>query len=106
MRPMDTLVITAVVSDPDGIDDLIGGTLMDSTAALSYGAFATAASEGAYSLSLGWSALNSTAPINAPAGTGEDRTFLAEFFDAAANRARGEISVTLACEDSEATACA
>ena len=44
-----TVVFTAVVTDPDGIEDLIGGTLEDPTTGGTYGAIATSASEGSYS---------------------------------------------------------
>ena len=37
------LVITAVVTDPDGVDDLIGGALTAPEGEATYGAFATSA---------------------------------------------------------------
>src|SRR5262245_32614596 len=67
MHPADTLIVTAVVTDPDGIDDVIGGQLRDASGA-TYGAFQTSAAEGAYGMSLTWAALNAVAPIDFPAG--------------------------------------
>jgi hypothetical protein len=52
MTSSDRLAVSAVVTDPDGIDDLIGGTLTTTDGASTFGAFATDASEGAYSISL------------------------------------------------------
>ena len=92
----ESVVFSAVVTDPDGIDDVIGGTLLDATSGLSYGSFATAASEGAYSLTLRWedlqrlSAINFTAPIS--------RVFRAEFFDSTGNRTTRDVTLTLTCD--------
>ena len=58
------MVSTSCPSDPDGIDDLIGGTLNDAATGRAYGSVATAASEGSYSLTLTWADLNSVVPAN------------------------------------------
>ena len=99
MHPDDTLIITAVVTDPDGIDDVIGGSLIDSESGASYAAFATAASEGSYEVSLTWSAIQTVAPIYA------SRTFVAEFFDAAGHRGAGEIEIAFGCTNPMETPC-
>lgn len=44
------MTFSVVLTDPDGIDDLIGGTLKDPDSGSSYGAFVTEAGEGAYAL--------------------------------------------------------
>lgn len=100
----DPLVITAVVTDPDGIDDLIGGTLLDPDSGSSYGAFATSAAEGAYSISLAWGAVDLVRGIDTPTG-GAPRVFRARFFDVAGHTADGDITVTLACENADLAAC-
>lgn len=100
----DPLVITAVVTDPDGIDDLIGGTLVDPDTGATYGAFATSAAEGAYSIQLEWFAIDLVRAIDTPAG-GADRTFRARFYDVAGHIAEGDAVVALACYDAELAVC-
>ncbi len=93
----DTLTFSAVLTDPDGVEDLIGGSLKTPDGAASYGTFATSASEGAYSMSLSWSEINLVQPINA-SPVGIDRTFRAEFYDVAGNMVWQDVNVTLRCE--------
>jgi hypothetical protein len=98
-----TLVFSAVVTDPDGIGDLIGGDLADGDGGV-YGAFATAAGEGAYSLSLSWSQINAVRAINAEV-SGSLRTFSATFFDQAGHSVIGDVAVTLDCEQDSHAVC-
>ena len=92
----DMLLVTVIVTDPDGIDDVIGGELRTIDGA-SYGAFVTAAQEGAYSLSVPWDQLHALEPIaGAPTLLRELR---AHFFDQAAHETTAEIEITLACDD-------
>jgi hypothetical protein len=102
--PTVSLKITAVVTDPDGIDDLIGGTL-DSPSGASYGAFATAAAEGSYEITLSWHDLNTVEAINAPPA-GTSRTFVATFFDVGGHKTVKTVSILLRCDLSGFTACA
>lgn len=99
---VDQLRFTAVLTDPDGIDDLIGGALKSQDGA-SYGAFQTSSSEGAYELSLSWDDLNTVQPVDVEDDM-ETRTFVAEFFDAGGNVASQTITVSLTCDgDMEGT---
>ncbi len=100
--PSTTLTISAIVTDPDGIDDLIGGTLKSPTGA-SYGAFQTSAAEGSYELMLTWTQLNTVQPIlfDAPI----TRDIIAEFYDQAGNRVQRSLSLTLACDVANGAAC-
>jgi|GEM_PF-1744282 len=93
----ESLVITAVLTDPDGIDDLIGGNLVAPDSGASYGAFATSASEGSYTLSLGWGELATVQAIEAPE-TGIERTFRAVFYDQSGAEATQDLTVTLRCD--------
>jgi hypothetical protein len=90
------VVFTALVTDPQGVDDLIGGRLVDPESGAVYGAFATQATEGAYSLRLEWRDLQSVRTIDSPFG-GIDRDFRAEFFDQAGNAAHETVRLRLAC---------
>src|SRR5262249_50741953 len=71
---------STVVTDPQGIDNLIGGTLKDENGA-TYGSFATSGQEGAYALTLSWDAINQVEAIAFDYGGKATRTFAAEFFD-------------------------
>lgn len=105
LRSDQTLVVTAVVTDPDGVDDLIGGSLVDAAGGGTYGAFATSAAEGSYQITLDWGALDTVLSIDAPR-TGVERRFRARFFDVAGEVAESEFAVTLRCADDAHSACA
>jgi hypothetical protein len=98
------LIISAVVTDPDGVDDLIGGSLLDPTSGNAYGAFVTSAAEGSYQIILGWSAIDTVQPIDAPASGGQ-RRFIARFYDVAGHLAERELTITLRCSISGQSAC-
>lgn len=102
--PTDTVSFSVIVSDPQGIDDLIGGQLIDPGGS-TYGTFSTASEEGAYSLSLGWSQVNTVRTIEFEAGSSENRTFRAQFYDAEGNSATDDLSVRLSCARSDEGAC-
>ena len=105
MTPADTLVISAVVTDPQGINDLIGGDLISPDGDAAYGAFATDASEGAYSISLSWTAVNTIIPVTTAAGANELRTLRAEFYDVEGNTVWRDLGVTLGCGAATKAAC-
>lgn len=92
----ETVTFSAVVTDPDGIDDLIGGTLDDPVTGRSYGSFSTAASEGAYSITLTWAQMHRLRDIDFTEDT--DRTFEAVFFDVGGSNASATTTVTLTCD--------
>lgn len=96
----EAVVLSAIVTDPDGIDDLIGGTLLDPTTGSTYGAFATAAAEGAYEVTLSWAQMQQTSPIDFT--TSAERVFVAEFFDQAGLTSRAEIAIELHCDGAAA----
>ncbi len=104
LRSDQTLIVSAVVTDPDGVDDLIGGSLVDPSGGASYGAFATSASEGSYEIRLDWGALDTVTSIDAPV-TGVERRFRARFFDVAGHTAESDFAVTLRCADDARAAC-
>jgi len=97
-----SLVFTALLTDPDGIEDLIGGTLKDASSGASYGAFASSAQEGAYTLTLSWQDLDTVVPIYTPT----ERRFRAEFFDQDGHDVSEVVTVQLACSQTGHTACA
>jgi hypothetical protein len=91
----DTVIISVVVTDPQGIDDVIGGTLLDPTNDAAFGTFATSAAEGAYQIELTWSAINTVRSITFLAP--QQRTLRARFFDVSGNESFSDLTVTLTC---------
>ena len=50
--PGEILTVSVIVTDPDGIDDVIGGQLLTTDGSAVFGTFGTQAQEGAYSVSV------------------------------------------------------
>ena len=92
----ESVVFTAVLTDPDGADDVIGGALKAPSGA-AYGAFATSGQEGAYQLNLSWEQIDQLEAIEFELAADGQRTFIAEFFDGAGNRSERQISLTFDC---------
>ncbi len=87
------LRISAVVTDDDGPEDVLGGVLEDPMGG-SYGAF-TATGGGTYQVDVDWAALHRVMPIEF---VGEvERTLWARFFDQAGLETVGSVRVTLFC---------
>ena len=101
----EQLVVTAVVTDPNGIDDVIGGQLSTTDGTASYGSFATDASEGAYSISLGWSAIDVARSIDTEKGMAIPRQFRATFFDAEGNSTFRDVTISLQCQAATDASC-
>ncbi len=99
VTPSTPLIVSAVVTDPDGIDDLIGGALFDASGA-SYGSFATSAAEGSYSLTLTFDAIAALAPIaEVGGGATTSRTMIARFFDVGGAMAERSMTIELGCDE-------
>jgi hypothetical protein len=94
---------SAVVTDPDGVADVIGGLLEDPDG-VSYGAFAAAGGEGAYELSLSWGAIHAARPVEFEGSAARD--FVGVFFDEAGNRVTETLQITLHCDAAGGVACA
>lgn len=99
------LVFTAILTHPEGVSQVIGGTLLDPGTGSSYGAFITQATQGTYTLSLTWSQINTVAAINAPPD-GAPRTFRATFFDQRGHEASRDLAIQLVCAPASDAACA
>ncbi|MGE0867584.1 MAG: hypothetical protein AB7P03_03415 [Kofleriaceae bacterium] len=91
----ESVVFTAVLTDPNGIDDLIGGTLTSPDGTIQYGAFATSGQEGSYSLALTWAQISQTQTLEFV--DEESREFLAAFFDVAGSKTTRTVSVRFYC---------
>jgi hypothetical protein len=90
------VVFTAVVTDPDGIDDLIGGVLTTADGDVTFGSFITAAAEGAYSLTLNLSDVTSALPDEFMSA--QTVTFVGTFFDQGGREVSSEpVEVAFVC---------
>lgn len=96
----ESVIFTAVVTDPDGVADVIGGSLTSPDGKIAFGAFATSGEEGAYQLSLSWAAIHQAQNITFETPK-TVRTFRAEFFDAGGKSAWKTADITLNCDDGE-----
>ena len=91
----ESVTFSAVVTDPDGIDDLIGGTLQTADGSATYGALVSSGQEGAYSITLSWGQIQQTGAISFQDHA--DRMFVAKFYDTAGHEAQQAVSVELTC---------
>ncbi len=90
----ERVVFSAVVTDPNGIDDLIGGVL-ESPEGASYGAFAASGQEGAYALELSWADIDQVQAITFSEPIA--RAFVARFFDQGGLEVTDTLEITLTC---------
>lgn len=96
--------ISAVLTDPDGDDDVARGTLYDQSGAV-LATFSKGSKAGAFDLELGWSTIGGAWSIEFPKGSKGSRTVEAEFFDAAGHRVAKTLSITLECWEPSKGAC-
>jgi hypothetical protein len=95
MTETDTVTFVAVLTDPQGLSNLVGGHLTDPTGQIQFGAF-TATNQGSYSLSLTWSQIYEATNFQF-VGQGPIK-FIAEFFDVQGRNTTKDATLTLACE--------
>ena len=92
----ETVTFTAVLTDPDGVDDIVGGTLSDDTGKIGYGPFVAAGQPGTYSVTLSWDAMQQADPIEFE-NADLTRVFRAEFYDQAAHKVHQDTNLALTC---------
>lgn len=95
------LRISVVATDPDGVDDLVGGVVRDPASERNYGALATAASEGAYSLDLSWEAIATVSEMSADFADDARVPFDVVLFDQAGNEVVERLNVAFHCEGTQ-----
>jgi len=93
----ESVVFTATLSDPDGLDDIAGGTLFTGNGAFAYGPFVAAGQEGTYSITVSWEAIDQVEVIEFEAND-MGRVFRAEFFDTKGNGTSQDATILLVCE--------
>lgn len=93
----ESVTFTVVLTDPDGVDDIIGGTLSSADGSIGYGPFVVAGPPGTYSIELSWAEIHQAEPIEFE-GTATGRTFRAEFFDQATHETSKDVDLELHCD--------
>ncbi len=88
---------SALVTDPDGLQDVVGGRLVDPVSGGTYGVFTAAGSPGAYTFSIDWLTMQAVRGVTAAGVQGLERDFRAEFFDIAGNVGSGSVTMLLHC---------
>lgn len=91
----ETVTFGAIVTDPDGVEDILGGQLTDPDENVVYGNFASGGG-GSYSLELSWSELHDTLAIDTE---GRTRAFKARFVDSVDQTDDELVDLTLSCDD-------
>lgn len=88
------LTVSAIVSDPDGIRDLIGGQLLSADGAYALCTFVSSADEGAYTCTVSWQELVLAQPFLRPPVT---RSLRAVFYDTDGDTVEAEVQTELTC---------
>jgi hypothetical protein len=95
LSPGDPLIVSAVVTHPQGIMQIVGGTLADPSGA-SYGTFQVSTGQGAWSITVPWGEIEQVADVTTgPQGT--TRMFVAQFFDQAGHTTSRSLSINIVC---------
>jgi hypothetical protein len=92
----DSVSITAVVTHPDGIDQVVGGKLADPNGG-TYGAFGVSTEAGAWTLTLAWNDMVRVKPLADADSGSENRAFVATFYDQAGHTTVGELDIPIHC---------
>jgi hypothetical protein len=98
LTEFETAVLSAVVTDPDGVADLIGGVLLDPVSDTTYATF-SATGSGTFTIAVGWGSLNPVRPIDVDVSA--SRVVRARFFDQAGHESFADLTLTLRCSDDD-----
>lgn len=92
----ESVTFTATLTDPDGVADIVGGSLYNADESLQFGPFVAAGQPGTYSITLTWGQIHQTETIEFDNGS-RPRGFRAVFFDQAGHKATDDAELTLVC---------
>lgn len=91
----ETVIFTATVIDPDGPDDIQGGSLKNEDGSSNFGAF-NDNGNGTFSIELTWADISQTELLQFDGS--ESRTFRAEFFDNMGKMAWQTTNISFTCD--------
>src|SRR5262249_5915805 len=89
-----SVFLTVIATDPNGIADLIGG-VVETPMGATYASLISSADEGAYEVDLSWDELNLTEPVDIPPNGLVLRDFKIVMFDQGGASAEATVSVSL-----------
>jgi hypothetical protein len=98
-------MVSAVVTDTDGVATLTGGTLADKMYGTNYGAFSTPGGQGTFVYAMTWSALYQAHPISFAPGGSEQRVLTSTFFDMKNRTTSQDLTLTLQCGSATDSPC-
>ena len=101
----NVVTITVVATDPDGLADLAGGSVVHPGGG-TYGALQAGSTAGSFSLALVWTEVNAVSPITTEGTKAAARTLEIQIFDREGNRATTPLTIMLHCSAVFSTACA
>lgn len=92
----ESVTFTAILTDPDGVEDIVGGSLLSEDESIDFGPFVAAGQEGTYSIVLSWEQIHQADPIDF---NNEEmpRMFQARFFDQQGNKVIKTAQIDLFC---------
>src|SRR5690606_3063546 len=64
MTEGESVTFTAILTDPDGVSDIVGGSLLDAQGAVDFGPFVAAGQPGTYSITLSWAQIHQAISIH------------------------------------------
>lgn len=99
----DPITFTAIVTDSDGLDTIVGGKLLTEDESGFYGAFSLTGG-GTFQFVTTWDQLSQTAKIEFM-GLSSERVFRADFQDLDGNHGAATVKITLLCPDYAKAAC-
>ena len=97
----ESVTFTAILTDPDGVSDIVGGSLLSADGATEFGPFVAAGQQGTYTFTLSWAQVHQAIPIQFE-NSMDTRMFGARFFDQTANSSTKTVSVNLQCASGSA----
>ena len=92
----ESVTFTALLTDPDGVADIIGGSLLSENEKTDFGPFIAAGQPGTYSIALSWVQIHQSDPITFE-NAEPPRVFRARFFDQKGNKAVSDAEILLMC---------
>jgi len=96
----DTVIFSATVIDPDGPDDIQGGSLKNADGTITFRPFEDIGN-GTFGVTLSWAELHQADPIEFDAAI--ERAFVADFFDNDGNLHSRSTTLELYCDDDRDT---
>lgn len=97
----DSATLTVVVSDPDGVEDIVGALLIEPISGSTLGTLSTAGAPGTFTATVSWSTWREVAPIEFVRGTVQ-RFIRVQFSDVDAHEVTSTLAFTMTCGNASA----